>query len=252
MSENPIDHLPAIAMSANGDRQDTGCFYYGSLPLEKAQTLRKCGARIRKKMGQAISSIIDIGCELIAAKKALGHGAFGDWVESECGFTMRTAQNYMKASRLAHKYESVSYLSAATLYRMCSRRIPAELLHKVIEHASHGDRVTEADFDRMCMELKKSKVRVVRAYAEDTGKDMRISELNKRNSPVQLAEDNSFAERAEQDARWIVKHIGEVAAFNLIVMSNGGTLVGALQLVKRRIVERGAQSRPLFSDVNET
>jgi hypothetical protein len=172
MSDIPVhaDRLPAIAIDEKGDRQGATRFDYGPLPQERALALRECRTRIRTEMMKTVAPIIAIGGELIAAKKMLGHGAFGDWVESECGFTVRTAQNYMKASRLAGKCESISYLPAATLYRMCSRRLPLDLFDKVVECASRGQEVSEAEFNRMYREFRKSTVRVARPNAQDSGR----------------------------------------------------------------------------------
>ena len=171
MSDIPVHtgHLPAIAIDEKSDRHGAGRFDYGPLPQEKVGALRACCARIRTQIMKTVAPIIAIGRELIAAKKILRHGAFGDWVESECGFTMRTAQNYMKASRLSSKYESVSHLPPATLYRMCGRRTPVELVDKVVACASRGEEVTEAEFDRMQREFRKSTIRVVRPNAQDDG-----------------------------------------------------------------------------------
>jgi hypothetical protein len=58
-------------------------------------------------------------------------------------------------------------------------------------------------------------------------------------------------ERAGKNVRWIVKHLGEIAAHNLIVMNNDDSLLEALRVLARKFVERGAQSGPLFSDLNE-
>jgi hypothetical protein len=192
MSDIPVhaDHLPSIAVNDKGDCHGAGRFDYGTLPQKKVLALRACRERIRTQMMKTVAPIIAIGREFIAAKKILRHGAFGDWVESESGFTMRTAQNYMKAARLASKYESVSHLPAATLYRLSSRRTPVELRDKVVACASRGEEVTEVEFDRMCREFKKSTIRVPNAQGGGCGDEKRKEnfddEFGKKNSLTEI------------------------------------------------------------------
>jgi len=51
---------------------------------------------------------IEAGEELARTRSAIKHGAFGAWVESECEFTLRTAQRYMDLAENKDKlYEDI-------------------------------------------------------------------------------------------------------------------------------------------------
>ena len=77
--------------------------------------IRQRAATIRRHAQTAAASIVEICRELIAAKRVLGHGRFTAWVGAECGFSIRTAQNYMKAAKLVAKYASLALLPPGVL-----------------------------------------------------------------------------------------------------------------------------------------
>jgi Protein of unknown function (DUF3102) len=118
MSDLPIhaDRLPSIAGNPASAVQGVRRFDYGSLPLEKAQALRESRTRIHTEIKKTAESVIAIGRELIVVKKTLPHGAFQAWVSSECGVSLRSAQNYMRVARLADKNATVAFLPLGTLY----------------------------------------------------------------------------------------------------------------------------------------
>jgi hypothetical protein len=145
-------------------------------------------------------------------------------------------------------------LPPATLYRMCGRRIPVELVEKVVACASRGEEVTEVEFDRMYRECEKSTIRVVRPNAQDDGSadDERKGNFDSRFGKKDTSiEDRSLAEGAEDYARWMVDNWGEAVIWQLILIQKDGRLLEALELLARKIAERGARSHPLFSDADE-
>ncbi len=72
-----------------------------------------------------MEAICDIGVQLCGAKLKLGHGQFVQWVESECGFSLRSAQNYMRASEFAaDKYATVALLPPATCTALSAKNRP--------------------------------------------------------------------------------------------------------------------------------
>jgi hypothetical protein len=117
----------------------TETFDYSGFACELVADLREQAVRIRKQVGVTTASIIEIGNELLAAKRHLPHGQFEDWIEAECGFTVRTAQNYMRAAELAgRKSETVSLLPPNVLYLIAAKNTPPELVDDVIDSATAG------------------------------------------------------------------------------------------------------------------
>jgi hypothetical protein len=92
-----------------------GDFDYGSLSPEIADALREHTARIRHQVKATTTAIVWIGRDLLAVKQMLEHGQFVQWVEKECGFSIRTAQNYMRVAEFFEgKSATVALLSPAT------------------------------------------------------------------------------------------------------------------------------------------
>ena len=68
-------------------------FDYSAMDAALAANLRKQAARIKKRIGKATQDLIDIGRDLLAAKKQLiDHGEFIGWAEIEVGISRRTAR----------------------------------------------------------------------------------------------------------------------------------------------------------------
>ena len=62
--------------------------------------------------------IIEIGFELIAAKKEVGHGNWERWLQNEFSWTQRTANNFMRMAERFGKMENVFHFQPSTLQAM--------------------------------------------------------------------------------------------------------------------------------------
>ncbi len=61
-----------------------------------ARTPDIIAAEIRTLTGSVLSGILEIGRRFTEAKKLLPHGDFGNWVRGETGYSMSTANNFMR------------------------------------------------------------------------------------------------------------------------------------------------------------
>jgi hypothetical protein len=130
-------------------------FDYASLSPQTAEFLRNRATRIRQGVKSTMEAICDIGVQLCGAKQMLGHGQFIQWVESECGFSVRCAQNYMRASEFAaDKCATVALLPPATVYRLSAKNTPPEVVSEVLARAANGERVSHAEVSRMLRAAK--------------------------------------------------------------------------------------------------
>ena len=109
-------------------------FDYGALPPPQAKELRTVAEKICRRTAAITSAIIETGRDLVVAKHALAHGQFSQWVEAECGFTHRTAQNYMRVAQFADgKSETVSLLAPSSIYALASKAAPPAVVHEVLQ-----------------------------------------------------------------------------------------------------------------------
>jgi DUF3102 family protein len=119
-----------------------------SNPAEKTDDryLRNLAEQVRNHSRSSTKAIIAIGEALRDAKQHLGHGRFGKWVVAECGFTIRSAQNYMRAAELTDKSEIVSRLNPAAIYRLAKASTPPDVVDRVLEILeAGGDAPTEQE-----------------------------------------------------------------------------------------------------------
>lgn len=117
----------------------TSRFDYTSLPSSAAEFLRVQVGRIRR---QAATSIINVGKDLIAAKRYLSHGLFVSWVEAEVGIPARTAQAYMQVAHWSvHKSATVALLPPSVLYLLSSPRTPQSFVADVLRRVELGERI---------------------------------------------------------------------------------------------------------------
>jgi hypothetical protein len=134
-------------------------FDYSTLDAETASNLRAQANRIRKHIGKATQDLIDIGRDLLAAKKhLLDHGEFIKWVESEIGIVRRTAQAYMAIAKLAEeKGATIALLPPTTAHRLAAKSTPSEVVSEVVAKAQSGDVLPDGRVAEMISEAKSQK-----------------------------------------------------------------------------------------------
>jgi hypothetical protein len=122
-----------------------GSFNYGNLSTDQITDLRNRAASIRQKARTTTRGIIEIGRDLLAVKKELGHGEFLIWAETECGLSIRTAENYMRAAKFmeGRKFETVSNLTPALIYKLAAKNTPPGIIDEVISVTESGGVVSE-------------------------------------------------------------------------------------------------------------
>jgi hypothetical protein len=123
-------------------------FDYNGLPTVKAAALRAEASRIRKLLKATVPTIIEVGRSLIEVKAQLDHGKFGDWVDAECGFSLSSAENYMRvAERFGDKIGTVANLSPTTVYRLAAKSTPPEVIEAALQRAAKGAVISDDNVD---------------------------------------------------------------------------------------------------------
>jgi hypothetical protein len=227
------DHLPVLVSTAPdlADLQFDRGFDYDALPSDMANALRERRANIRRAVKKTTEAIIAIGHDLIAAKKVLGHGRFGDWVEMECGFSIRTAQNYIAISRLSTKYAFVAHLALGTVLRLTRRRVPREFLDSILSSLGAGRRLTEDEFCALHQKFKE-----MRELEPKRPRGRRSQALPKPvERPSEQYRGHTKTEWAKMNAEYIERREGYLGLLEFRRIVLDGTLTETLQFVEARI-----------------
>jgi hypothetical protein len=120
-----------------------------------AAELQEVAGRIRILRQKATEHAVEIGRELLRVKENLPHGRFVRWVEKECEFKIRTAQDLMK---LAREFESQKSLAAlmlpSTLRMYLSKNTPVEVREQVKAKLGSGERISRSELHSAIAEAK--------------------------------------------------------------------------------------------------
>ena len=109
-------------------------------------TLEQRADRIRRLQADVQRGIIEIGFELIEAKKQVGHGNWAEWLRNEFDWGDRTARYFMAVAERFGKRNTYSDLKASTLKAMLALPVGSE--DKFIETQADAGRPVESQSAR--------------------------------------------------------------------------------------------------------
>ncbi len=99
--------------------------------------------RIRVFFTQTQRNIIAIGNALLDVKGTLDHGEFGEWLETEFGWSARSAQYFMSIAReFGDKAEVVSLFEPDALRELAAKSTDDTVRERFVRQAESGQPVT--------------------------------------------------------------------------------------------------------------
>lgn len=123
-----------------------------------AADLHETAERIRSLRVKATEHAVEIGRELARVKASLPHGAFVKWVEKECQFKIRTAQDLMKLAREANSNaQLVALMVPSTLRVLLSKGTPPAVRQVVMTRLEKGERVSRSDLHAVIADARTSR-----------------------------------------------------------------------------------------------
>lgn len=90
-------------------------------------------------------NILEIGRRLLEVKPLLGHGVFGAWIRTECGFSERTANRYMNAAKAFRNSDTVSEISISVMHALSSPKLDDVSRREILESAKDTKNLTVAN-----------------------------------------------------------------------------------------------------------
>lgn len=108
-----------------------------------AAELQEVAERIKSLRKQATEHAVEIGRELLRIKATLPHGVFVKWVEKQCEFKIRTAQDLMKLAReVDSNAQLVALMVPSTLRVYLAKSTPPAVRQMVLTRLENGERVS--------------------------------------------------------------------------------------------------------------
>jgi hypothetical protein len=195
-----------------------GAFNYGNLSTDLVTALRGRATRIREKARNTVLGIIAIGQDLLAAKKELSHGEFGMWIETECGFGIRSANNYMSAAKFAAKFmesgklETVSNLTPILIYKLGAKSTPPEIIEEVISVIESGGVVPEGKIRKKLANAASERRQAKRRAKRKARKTHRGSKAAHEREERERQDRECEQKETKATAASFVNQVGEKAA----------------------------------------
>ncbi len=133
-----VEQEPAVVLERTFD--------YDALGSDEADYLRSQAEQIRARNRNACENVINIGSALREVKDRLDYGQFGSWLDTEFGWTSRTARNYMAvADRYRDKTEMISVFDLGAMYELAADSTPDDLRDEFEQRAAAGEPIRGRD-----------------------------------------------------------------------------------------------------------
>jgi hypothetical protein len=128
-------------------------FDYDSVEKEAKGKLVYLAGQIKKESASHTRTGIAIGESVAKAHEILAgdgrDGQFSQWVEAECGFSKRTAYNYMNAWQTFGKSESIEQYEPTAMYTLSGSKVPPDAVKEAEKLAKKGERITAEKADEI-------------------------------------------------------------------------------------------------------
>jgi ribosomal protein S6 len=148
---------------------------------EHAEVIRALGRRV-------VADVIEIGRRLTDAKRIAGHGGWLPWLDREFGWSVATAENYIRVHELQTKFATVTNLdiSMRGFYLLAAPSTPDEVIDEVIAESETGKKLNLDDVKRMIEEAR------VKEH------DVHVKELKKLKKEVEKLQSDLAATSPEE------------------------------------------------------
>lgn len=197
----------------------------------------------------ALAFVVEIGRRLVEAKEALPHGAWGDWLKDEVGFSQSTANNYM---RLFEDYGSAQIsIFGATVNSQSIANLPYSKALQLLaipkeEREAFAEEVGAADLS--VSELKEAIRERDEAYRERNDAQKREHEMSQKLAAAELEAESAKekareAERMLKDAETNAKKAAEAKNKQAIEKAKLAVEEAQRREQEARFAERQAQER---------
>ncbi|MBO3459004.1 DUF3102 domain-containing protein [Aetokthonos hydrillicola Thurmond2011] len=133
-------------------------FDYKNFDTETRIVIQQETKEIKSLMRTTIQAIVEIGQKLTHVKTRLGHGNFGNWLNVEFDWSLKTASRFMQVYE-NFKSDNLTDLNIAisALYLLASPSIGEEVRKEALKRASAGENITYTKAKTIIAEYTKGK-----------------------------------------------------------------------------------------------
>lgn len=117
-------------------------FDYRALSAAHRDVLVRVRDDIHRKLHRTAADLVWIGRQLIEAKKVVGHGAFGPWVEAEFPWSRAQAHRLMTAAAAFGDFSQIEKFDPSAVYLLSQPNTPPQARDFALQEVADGKRVT--------------------------------------------------------------------------------------------------------------
>ena len=172
-------------------------FDYATVSDPLRRELVEDAAYIRGHQERVNEGVIAVGERLLIVKAKLPHGQFLRWVEAECGYSERSANDYMNiAKEFSQNPHRGADLSMRAQRLLAAPSTPQAVKDIAYQRLDEGKAVTAAEIERLKRELADKDAEVKRA-AREAEQAKRQADAEKAKSADLLGQVNVLKENAD-------------------------------------------------------
>jgi hypothetical protein len=193
-------------------------FDYRSLAVDDRGFVKERAVRIHDMARKTAEAIRLIGQWLSEVKERLPHGAWLPWLETEFGWSLQTAHNFMNVYRFC-KSQTVRDLpiDVKALYKIAAPSTPEPVREEVVRRAKSGEHITHAKAVEAIASYEKKNEVPTPAAARQIALATGIPTLASNNAyvlPMSQEEENALGDE-QHKSRSIYRAIEEIVFANL-------------------------------------
>jgi len=117
-------------------------FDYSIVSADKRQYIQGCASQIKTLAKRSAEDMLEIGRLLTEVKSSIGHGNFGNWLESEFGWAERTAENIMRVYAKFANFADLDMFAPSSLYLLSQNSTPEKAIEEAVERAEGGEYIS--------------------------------------------------------------------------------------------------------------
>jgi Protein of unknown function (DUF3102) len=185
-------------------------FDYLVLDKDQQAKLRYCAGEIKKQKASVAASLMEIGQMLSIAHEQLANhngGTFQKWVESECGFSKRTAYNYMAAFNVFGRCATVAQLEDGAMYALAQNGTPEKALKEVLKLTEKGVKITQKQAKEI---IKKHKEQVEQHETGEAEEEIEEEPVNPPLPPTKEEQMKAERKKAKSYAEYLMRSIDDL------------------------------------------
>ena len=218
-------------------------FDYGILPVNDAMALSAIKERIKIRLKRTAEDIIEIGLDLIEAKRIAGHGGFEKWLKAEFEMSLSSATKIMQVGERFGNSKSVNItdLKPTALYMLAAPSMPDEVRTEIIERVENGETVDLKEIQRLKREAIETAQKLESAEAKVRFQALTVDAVVKQNNELRSRDQSLIDAKVAEAKAVLILENQQAIAENKRIAENAQSEIERLKREQEKAIEHGVK-----------